>query len=352
MRVLVLANRDFVLYNFRVELLDRLLRDDNEVYICLPNGPKVKYMTEMGCRYIPISIDKRGTNPFKDAQLIKDYKSIFREVKPDIILTYTTKVCIYAGIGAMFTAYCKALGEVCAGVDSFPAVAEGQISPGPCPDGYEGYSYRNCSNGAFGEIQTDHCTYKAPAMVRYRSGRLTLVKGTMVSEKPSYVNIVTKWSMDDSTKLPDGLSLNEETGEISGVPVETQDYTTYTIYAENPVAAATVTVSIMIRKGHCNAEGVFPLTEVDEVAVYQCSKQGYYVGSQKRGCVLGATDGEWEKANGFCMSIASIVILVIVTIIIVAVIVLLLMRAGRKTKAVGGVKGKKVVKNLKKNGTV
>lgn len=91
MRVLVLANRDFVLYNFRVELLDRLLRDDNEVYICLPNGPKVKYMTEMGCRYIPISIDKRGTNPFKDAQLIKDYKSIFREVKPDIILTYTTK---------------------------------------------------------------------------------------------------------------------------------------------------------------------------------------------------------------------------------------------------------------------
>ena len=44
MRVLVLANRDFVLYNFRVELLDRLLRDDNEVYICLPNGPKVKYM--------------------------------------------------------------------------------------------------------------------------------------------------------------------------------------------------------------------------------------------------------------------------------------------------------------------
>ena len=38
--------------------------------------------------------------------------------------------------------------------------------------------------------------------------------------------------------------------------------------------------------------------------------------------------------------------------IIVAVIVLLLMRAGRKTKAVGGVKGKKVVKNLKKNGTV
>lgn len=100
MRVLVLANRDFVLYNFRVELLQRLLKDGNDVYICLPDGPKVKHMIEMGCKFIPISIDKRGTNPIKDAQLIKDYKKIFKEVEPDIILTYTTKVCIYAGIVA------------------------------------------------------------------------------------------------------------------------------------------------------------------------------------------------------------------------------------------------------------
>ena len=100
MKVLVLANRDFVLYNFRVELLQRLLKDGNDVYICLPDGPKVKHMIEMGCKFIPISIDKRGTNPIKDAQLIKDYKKIFKEVEPDIILTYTTKVCIYAGIVA------------------------------------------------------------------------------------------------------------------------------------------------------------------------------------------------------------------------------------------------------------
>ena len=100
LKVLVLANRDFVLYNFRVELLQRLLKDGNDVYICLPDGPKVKHMIEMGCKFIPISIDKRGTNPIKDAQLIKDYKKIFKEVEPDIILTYTTKVCIYAGIVA------------------------------------------------------------------------------------------------------------------------------------------------------------------------------------------------------------------------------------------------------------
>ena len=99
-KVLVLVNRDFVLYNFRFELVERLLELGEEVYICLPDGPKVSQMVERGCKYIPISIDGRGTNPIKDSKLIYNYYKIFKQVKPDIILTYTTKVCIYAGIVA------------------------------------------------------------------------------------------------------------------------------------------------------------------------------------------------------------------------------------------------------------
>ena len=97
---MVLANRDFVLYNFRIELLEKLLEEQNDVYICLPDGLKVSYMTDMGCRFINVPVDKRGKNPIKDMHLIKDYMRIFREVKPDIILSYTTKVCIYSGIVA------------------------------------------------------------------------------------------------------------------------------------------------------------------------------------------------------------------------------------------------------------
>lgn len=99
-RILVLANRDFVLFNFRVELLDRLLQEKYEVFICLPNGPKVRYMTELGCQFVPIEIDRRGTNPIKDVKLIYAYKKVFQAIQPNIILTYTTKVCIYAGIVA------------------------------------------------------------------------------------------------------------------------------------------------------------------------------------------------------------------------------------------------------------
>lgn len=99
-KVLILVNRDFVLYNFRLELVERLLKDGYEVYISLPYGERVDEMVEMGCKFYPIVIDKRGKNPFKDFGLIQQYKKLFRTIRPDIILTYTTKVNIYAGIYA------------------------------------------------------------------------------------------------------------------------------------------------------------------------------------------------------------------------------------------------------------
>ncbi len=99
-RIMFLVNRDFVLYNFRFELVEKLLQENYEVYICLPYGDKVKPMIQAGCRFIPVEIDKRGTNPVKDIFLIKSYHRIFQEYKPDVILMYTTKVDIYGGIVA------------------------------------------------------------------------------------------------------------------------------------------------------------------------------------------------------------------------------------------------------------
>ena len=60
--------------------------------------------------------------------------------------------------------------------------------------------------------------------------------------------------------------------------------------------------------------------------------QGSYIGTQTRACVLGETDGVWQKASGYCMPVMMIVILVLVVIIIVVVVLFLLMRMGKKAK--------------------
>lgn len=91
-------NRDFVLYNFRIELVQELLREGYEVAIALPYGPKVDDLIQLGCAFYPVSIDKRGKNIVKDIRLIKQYIKLFKSIQPDVILTYTTKVNIYAGI--------------------------------------------------------------------------------------------------------------------------------------------------------------------------------------------------------------------------------------------------------------
>ena len=54
----------------------------------------------MGCLIIETSMNRRGTNPFKDLQLIGKYKKIMKQVNPEIIFSYTVKPNIYGSIAS------------------------------------------------------------------------------------------------------------------------------------------------------------------------------------------------------------------------------------------------------------
>ena len=45
-------------------------------------------------------IDRRGTNVFKDWQLYRHYKKLFKKYRPSVVLTFTAKPNVYAGIAA------------------------------------------------------------------------------------------------------------------------------------------------------------------------------------------------------------------------------------------------------------
>lgn len=98
MIILVIANNDIGLYKFRKELLQKLIDDDNEVYISLPNGNLVQPMVDMGCKFIETAVDRRGINPVTDLKLFLNYRKMIGKVKPDFIITYTIKPNVYAGI--------------------------------------------------------------------------------------------------------------------------------------------------------------------------------------------------------------------------------------------------------------
>ncbi|MBN2980657.1 glycosyltransferase family 4 protein [Cohnella algarum] len=97
-KVLLLGNHGFVIYNFRKELIRKLLSDGYEVYISLPKDEKVQTMIEWGCHFVETNVDRRGTNPIKDLKLILHYLRVLKKIKPDVVLTYTIKPNLYGGI--------------------------------------------------------------------------------------------------------------------------------------------------------------------------------------------------------------------------------------------------------------
>lgn len=97
MKVLILANDDAGLYNFRKELLEELIKR-HEVYISVPNGNSVNKLTSMDCTFFDTPVDRRGINPIKDFTLFMKYIKLLKKVKPDIVITYTIKPNVYGGI--------------------------------------------------------------------------------------------------------------------------------------------------------------------------------------------------------------------------------------------------------------
>ena len=98
MKLLILINNDQGLYSFRRELLERILQDGHTLYVSFPDGSRRKEIEAMGCRYLETKVDRRGMNPFADLALLRHYRRLLREVRPDAVLTYTVKPNIYGGI--------------------------------------------------------------------------------------------------------------------------------------------------------------------------------------------------------------------------------------------------------------
>jgi glycosyltransferase involved in cell wall biosynthesis len=103
MRVLVIANNDSGLFKFRNELLSKMIADGYSVYFTVPFGEQIGNLIEIGCQYIKLEFNRRGINPFADIIQMVQYIRIIKEIKPDVVLTYTVKPNVYGGIACQIT---------------------------------------------------------------------------------------------------------------------------------------------------------------------------------------------------------------------------------------------------------
>lgn len=102
-RILILANHDGGLYHFRIELVQRLVSDGHCVVVSCPKGIYTDKIIANGCDYREINIARHGMNPVKEIGLVSHYIKLIKDVKPDVVLSYTVKPNIYGGLACSFT---------------------------------------------------------------------------------------------------------------------------------------------------------------------------------------------------------------------------------------------------------
>lgn len=95
-KVLFFANSSSGLYGFRNELM-RSLGKTRQVVAYTPDDGWMDLLRSVSTVHT-LDIDRRGINPVKDIRLFLNILRIVKKEKPEIVVTYTIKPNIYAGI--------------------------------------------------------------------------------------------------------------------------------------------------------------------------------------------------------------------------------------------------------------
>lgn len=95
--LLILANHSGGLYDFRKDLITAL-RKFSKITVAVPRNDHWEELQKLVDHVIELPIDRRGMNPLHDGKLFQQYRSILKEIRPDLVLTYTIKPNIYGGL--------------------------------------------------------------------------------------------------------------------------------------------------------------------------------------------------------------------------------------------------------------
>ena len=121
-RILILANDVTTILQFRCELVTALVQEGHEVVVSVPASDRIPEIEELGATVVKTEVSRHGKNPFEDLKLLKSYKRLLKELKPDIVLSFTIKPNVYGGMA------CGSLKTPCvANVTGLGVVGDGGI---------------------------------------------------------------------------------------------------------------------------------------------------------------------------------------------------------------------------------
>ena len=95
--VVIAANTAWSIANFRRELILQLTKAG---YDTVAVAPPDEYVERIPCRFVPIQLNRWGTNPFQDLRLLRQLKRLYRGLRPAAALHFTAKLNIYGTLAS------------------------------------------------------------------------------------------------------------------------------------------------------------------------------------------------------------------------------------------------------------
>ncbi|SHK41631.1 Glycosyltransferase involved in cell wall bisynthesis [Thermocrinis minervae] len=97
--IVLSSNTSFSLYNFRLGLMKALQERGFRVMAVAPEDEFSQKLEALGFDFSPIrNLDRKGKNPIKDLRLLFEYVSIYRRLRPHLVINFTIKPNIYSSV--------------------------------------------------------------------------------------------------------------------------------------------------------------------------------------------------------------------------------------------------------------
>ncbi len=100
MKIVLFANSDWYLYNFRRSLAAALKDAGHEVLLVSPSGPYGEKLRALGFRWTPAPMRRESLDPFQELVLLFWLWRLLQAEKPQLVHGFTIKSAVYGGLAA------------------------------------------------------------------------------------------------------------------------------------------------------------------------------------------------------------------------------------------------------------
>jgi len=99
-KVLLVANTDWYLYNFRLTLAGRLRACGYDVALVSPAGAYVERIQEAGFRWLEWPVSRQSMQPFRESAAVWRLYRLYHRERPDLVHHFTAKPVLYGTLAA------------------------------------------------------------------------------------------------------------------------------------------------------------------------------------------------------------------------------------------------------------